>query len=311
MRTRLAVTVLGGLAVACTLAVPALDALSAGPGIEAGDGSEGWAERSGVAPPIALAAVTAKRADREGLERTMAPAEPAAAGPEPAAAAPEAEPEAPAAPEPAPAELVVIDPSAVDDETEWVGPPEVIPDCDTRLAAAGIDYASSRLPVHKTRGGIYCGAEQVLRYRKGPGAISWGGSPKVTCPVALGMAKLESIVQEEAERHLGRKVRRIQHMGTYNCREMANYPGWVSEHSYANAIDIKHFELTNGKKIPVLGTYPKNGAEPKTAGARFLKAVARRLYDERVFSVVLTPSFDSAHRNHFHLDMARYLVDGT
>jgi hypothetical protein len=294
MSFRLAAAVLGALVMGGVIAAPALDALSAAP------------EAAG-----------------ESVVQTAAPVVVAVASPEPPAAKPEVQPtEAVAAPgpvaapaeptpEPAPADLVVIEPSEVSDETEWVGPPEVIPDCDARMAAAGIDYASSRLPVHKTRGGIYCGAEQVVRYRKGPGAISWGGSPKVTCPVALGMAKLESIVQEEAERHLGRKVRRIQHMGTYNCREMANYPGWVSEHSYANAIDIKHFELTNGKKIPVLGTYPRNGAEPKNASGRFLKAVARRLYDERVFSVVLTPSFDSNHRNHFHLDMARYLVDGT
>src|SRR5690606_37340540 len=130
-------------------------------------------------------------------------------------------------------------------------------------------------------------------------------------PVALGMARLEGIVQEEAERHLGRRVKRIKHMGTYNCREMANYPGWVSEHSYANAIDIKHFELLGGKTIPVLGHYPKDGAEPKNAAERSMQAVARRLVDERVFSVVLTPSFDRNHRNHFHLDMARYFVDGT
>jgi hypothetical protein len=286
---------LGGLAMAGTVAVPALDALSAAPEAAAGEPEA----RPGTNPIVVAVA-----------ELEVAPAEPEVAPAAPEIAPAEPEPEV-APPEVAPAELVVIEPSAVDDETDWVGPPEVIAGCEARLEAAGVDFVASRLPVHKTRGGIYCGAEQVLRYRKGPGEISWGGSPKVTCPVALGMARLEAIVQEEAERHLGRKVRRIQHMGTYNCREMANYPGWVSEHSYANAIDIKHFELTNGKKIPVLGTYPRNGAEPKNASARFLKAVARRLYDERAFSVVLTPSFDSNHRNHFHLDMARYLVDGT
>lgn len=192
-----------------------------------------------------------------------------------------------------------------------VGPPDSIPDCEAKLEAAGVQFSSSRLPLHKTRGGIYCGAEQVVRYQQGPGGIRWGGKPKVTCGVALAMARLETIVQQEAEREFGRPVKRIKHMGTYNCREMANYPGWVSEHSYANAIDIKHFELRGGTTVPVLGQYPKDGAEPKSAKGRFLKQVARRLYDERVFSVVLTPSFDRAHRNHFHLDMARYLVDGT
>lgn len=286
MSLRLAVAVLGALGVGGMIAAPALDALSAAPEASTGESAQ----------PVVPVVVAVAAPEAPAAKPAIQPAEPVAA-PEPA--------------EPAPAELVVIEPTDVDEETDWVGPPEVIPDCDARMAAAGIDFVASRLPVHKTRGGIYCGAEQVVRYRKGPGAISWGGSPKVTCPVALGMARLEAIVQEEAERHLGRKVRRIQHMGTYNCREMANYPGWVSEHSYANAIDIKHFELSNGKTIPVLGTYPKNGATPKNASARFLQAVARRLYDERVFSVVLTPSFDSNHRNHFHLDMARYLVDGT
>ncbi|MEM9463314.1 MAG: extensin family protein [Myxococcota bacterium] len=192
-----------------------------------------------------------------------------------------------------------------------VGPPDPIPDCEAKLEAAGVEFSPSRLPLHKTKSGMYCGAQQVVRYAQGPGGIRWGGRPKVTCAVALAMARLETIVQEEAEREFGRPVQRIKHMGTYNCREMANYPGWVSEHSYANAIDIKHFELRGGKTVPVLGEYPKNGAEPKNAKARFLQQVARRLYDERVFSVVLTPSFDRAHRNHFHLDMARYLVDGT
>ena len=36
----------------------------------------------------------------------------------------------------------------------------------------------------------------------------------------------------------GAPVVRIDQLGTYNCREMAAFPGWVSEHSYANAIDL-------------------------------------------------------------------------
>lgn len=286
MSLRLAVWVVGGLAAVGTVAVPALDALQAAP-IEATPALPAGPS----ATPLAVVA-------------------PSAAAPEAPSEAADADPGEPAAPTP-PAGVADEAAEEEDDDGVWVGPPDAVPDCEAQLSAAGIEFQPSKIPLHKTRSGIYCGAEQIVRYRKGPAAIRWGGSPKVTCPVALGMARLEAIVQEEAERHLGRKVRRIQHMGTYNCREMANYPGWVSEHSYANAIDIKHFELTNGKTIPVLGVYPRNGAEPKTAAARFLKAVARRLYDERVFSVVLTPSFDSAHRNHFHLDMARYLVDGT
>ena len=68
--------------------------------------------------------------------------------------------------------------------------------------------------------------------------------------------------------------------------------------------------LAGGKEIAVLGGYGAIGA-PKSDGQRFLQAIATRAYDEDVFSVVLTPAFDRAHRNHFHLDLARYRVDGT
>ena len=48
-----------------------------------------------------------------------------------------------------------------------------------------------------------------------------------------------------------------------------------------------------------------------TAETRFLREAARALYDEGVFSVVLTPAYDRLHHDHFHLDLARYRVDGT
>ncbi len=191
-----------------------------------------------------------------------------------------------------------------------VGPPEPIEACEQRLENVGVTFEKSRIPVHENKSGMTCGAPQAVRYVSGPGKIRWSGKPKVACPVAMALSRFEVVVQEEAERHLGRAVKKIQHMGTYNCREMAAYPGWVSEHSYANAIDIRSFTLAGGKEIPVLGHYGEPGA-PKTASERFLQAVARRTVDEDIFSVVLTPAFDRLHRNHFHLDMARYRVDGT
>jgi len=191
-----------------------------------------------------------------------------------------------------------------------VAPPEVVDACEQRLEEAKVEFASSRLPVHENKSGITCGAPQAVRYASGPGGIRWWGKPKVACPVALAMARFERVVQEEAQRHLGRKVAKIRHMGTYNCREMAAYPGWVSEHSYANAIDIRSFTLRGGREVTVLGNYGEPG-RPEAPAERFLQAIARRTVDEDIFSVVLTPAFDRLHRNHFHLDMARYRVDGT
>lgn len=124
--------------------------------------------------------------------------------------------------------------------------------------------------------------------------------------MALAMARFEVLAQRWALRYLKHKIVRIRHAGSYNCREMRNYPGWVSEHSYANALDIKSFELDNGVKLSVGEDYLKDGPR-----GEFFQALARSLVEERVFSVVLTPNFDGLHKRHLHLDLARYRVDGT
>ncbi len=198
-----------------------------------------------------------------------------------------------------------------------VAPPEPVEGCEDTLTAAGVRFTSSRIPVHMNKGGAFqCGAEQVVRYSRGPGKIRWRGSPKVSCGMALALARFEGAIQAEAEAHFGVRVAKVVHMGTYNCREMAAYPGWVSEHSYANALDIKTFVLTNGREVTVRHGWnvPKRRGKASRRAAQdaaFLRAVARRAFDEDHFSVVLTPEFDAAHRGHFHLDLARYRVDGT
>ena len=189
----------------------------------------------------------------------------------------------------------------------WVGPPDVIEACEARLQAAEVRFSSAQIEVHWNRGHAFqCGTPQAVRYISGPAKIRWQRSPKTSCALALALAKFEVVVREEALRHLKTSVVAVRHAGTYNCREMAAYPGWVSEHSYANAIDISGFRLHNRQELTVGRDYNLPG--PRGA---FLRAVARRAFDEGIFSVVLTPAFDGLHRHHLHVDLARYRVDGT
>jgi len=110
---------------------------------------------------------------------------------------------------------------------------------------------------------------------------------------------------------LGARVKRAVHAGTYSCRHMARFSHMVSEHSYANAIDLRSLTLDDGRTIAIVKDFGPLDEDPPTDAGRFLRSVAHRAYDERIFSVVLTPRFDALHRDHFHLDMARYRVDGT
>jgi hypothetical protein len=192
-----------------------------------------------------------------------------------------------------------------------VAPPAVIENCEALLKAEGVQFSRADLPVHRQRKNTFeCGTPQAVRYRRGPGDIRYNTSPILSCPMALGLARFERLIQEEAQRNLGSRVRRIVHVGSYACREMARYPGWVSEHSYANALDIKEFELQNGRTLTVLRHF--DSSRPSDATAReFLHTLLHRAYRDNIFSVALGPPFDALHRDHFHLDQARYRVDGS
>jgi hypothetical protein len=258
---------------------------------------------SRLEPSSSAASTFPTPAHRDPFGFTVAgiPAPSSAPASAPAPAAPPPEPPPP--PDPGRADL---DPQ--NDTT--VAPPDVIADCDDRLAAAGIRTKPAALPVRHAKGGFECGAPQVVVYRGPKDGVRWSSSPLVTCGMALALARFETILQEEAQRYFEKRVARIEHVGTYNCREMVNYD-WVSEHSYANAIDVTAFQLSNGKRISIERDFGRPANEPKNAEGRFLRALARRLYDDEVFSVVVTEFLDPLHRTHFHFDMARYRADGT
>ncbi|HAJ04637.1 MAG TPA: extensin, partial [Brevundimonas sp.] len=74
-----------------------------------------------------------------------------------------------------------------------------------------------------------------------------------------------------------------------------------SEHARANALDVSAIRLEDGRVVSIASDW--RGTGPAGPDARpFLK----RLRDGacRVFSTVLTPDYNEAHRDHLHLDGA-------
>jgi hypothetical protein len=198
------------------------------------------------------------------------------------------------------------------DDDYVVGPPDALPDCEAELTKAGVKHGAASIPVHtEKKSKIVCGAPQLVTYHRGPGNIAYEPSPVITCQMALALASFEKIVQEEAQRIFGSPVVRAEQLGTYSCREVARFKGTISEHSYANAIDLSHFVLKNAKTVDVLRDFDMGDDPPKRPAGAFLRVISRRANDEDVFSHVLTPFWNRGHKNHFHLDLARYRSDGT
>lgn len=124
--------------------------------------------------------------------------------------------------------------------------------------------------------------------------------PPTTCAVAIALElwKRDSLTPE-AEQIFGQGVARVEHLGSYSCRRIyGRQSGQWSEHATGNAIDIAAFVLNDGTRISVLGDW--NG--PNAKKALFLRQVRNGAC--RDFSTVLSPEYNAAHRDHFHLDMS-------
>jgi hypothetical protein len=184
-------------------------------------------------------------------------------------------------------------------------------ECRTTLKTQGFKLTPWPLRPTKLPSGVVCEAPEGVSVSRGATGLRFQPAAQINCAFALRLGRFEAIVQAEAKAFLRSPVRAIVQLGTYNCRRMAAYPDLVSEHSFANAIDVAKFQLKNGRVVVVERDWVRADQPAETPAARFLRRLTRRLYDEKVFNVVLTPSYDKHHRNHLHLDGAAYTVDGT
>lgn len=123
-------------------------------------------------------------------------------------------------------------------------------------------------------------------------------APATTCPVAVAMEVWKrDTLDPVALEIFGSRIARVEHLGAYSCRRMyGREDGPWSEHATANAIDIAGFVLEDGTRVSVLTDWPGEGDRP-----RFLREVRDGACD--AFATVLSPAYNAAHADHFHLDM--------
>jgi hypothetical protein len=167
--------------------------------------------------------------------------------------------------------------------------------CAALLDRAGVSYTAL-----KPGGAGQCAYADAVRLRPDRDAIALApASVAPSCPVVAALKLWEwQVVQPAAQRFFGQPVRTIRHFGSYSCRRLyGRSAGDFSEHATADAIDIAAFVLKDGRTISVVGDWKGQGKN-----AAFLRAVRDGACD--LFSTVLSPDYNAAHRDHFHLDQA-------
>jgi hypothetical protein len=169
---------------------------------------------------------------------------------------------------------------------------------DTRACFAQLGDSGARftpLPDQDRGGGCLTRGTLTLN----DAGIATTNMGPVTCPLARHfVAWVRHAVRPAAQQVYGRDAVRVETMGTYSCRNIyGGRTGRLSQHAFANAIDVSGFVLSDGRRVTVLAGW--NG-DPRDR--EFLRLIRQSAC--RRFSTVLSPDYNAAHANHFHFDMS-------
>ncbi|MEC5404225.1 extensin family protein [Paraburkholderia sp. MPAMCS5] len=170
--------------------------------------------------------------------------------------------------------------------------------CRSALNTAHMTY----IPVPDQTTPSTCQLQNVLRVERFEDARP-SSSFLATCPLALALAMYERhYLQPAAQAIYGESVRQIVHVGSYACRNVNHEAqGPLSEHAFANAIDIEGFVLADGSTISVAHDWSRD-----TRAGAFVRRARNGAC--AVFHTVLGPDYNALHRAHFHVDMGPYRV---
>jgi hypothetical protein len=170
--------------------------------------------------------------------------------------------------------------------------------CFTDLSREQVRY--SPLPDRDYGGGcIVRGAVQLIDV-----GVPITNLKGITCPLARTFtAWLRNAVAPAARQMLRSDLVRVETFGTYSCRGVIGRGSegakTISEHSFANAVDVSGFVLADGRKVTIVDGWRSRDPDIREFLAVIHKSACKR------FQTVLSPDYNAAHYNHLHLDMGK------
>lgn len=170
-------------------------------------------------------------------------------------------------------------------------------EADKRLLALAINYRRIQ-DVDNERGCTIENAVEITAIAE----VKLTRPALLTQDMAIRMGRwVKEVLQPAAQKNFGRQIASIEVYGSYSCRNIYGKPfggrfaGRLSEHAFANAVDIGGFQLADGREVG----YLKHWRKPD-GSSRFLHATSLGACE--IFNTTLTPDYDRFHRNHIHID---------
>lgn len=174
--------------------------------------------------------------------------------------------------------------------------PPIDPQCPLRLERLGAVFMAQPDFVDD-RGCQNQGAIAIESFGSG---VSLADRVVLACPVAEATALwLRNVVQTESLETFGTRLVSLSNVGGYSCRMRAG--GRISEHGFANAIDIGTFHFKDGRRVHVKSGWRPNGTAMGDLTSDWFESINAGACD--YFQIVLNPNSDAAHADHFHFDL--------
>lgn len=185
-----------------------------------------------------------------------------------------------------------------------------LPNATSELSSCLQDLAGRGVPFSPTLYGdedavgtdTVCHIEEPIVLQSGYQGVdiiySTGSAPGT----ALGGCELGHAIADTIEDVVGEGVTVLRHLGTYNCRVIAG-TNTLSRHGYGDAIDISGFDFANGDTWTLVDDWEHDTTSFDTDAGEWLYDTSHRWNDAQLWNIILTPNYNAAHDNHFHVDL--------
>ncbi|HCP46104.1 MAG TPA: hypothetical protein DIU15_08690 [Deltaproteobacteria bacterium] len=177
-------------------------------------------------------------------------------------------------------------------------------DCHRELASREVAFEPTVLADEhpSSHPGLTCSILDPVWVRgpiHGVELLDWEGwiDDEILASCEMALALVETIDDVRA-----RGVDGLRHLGTYSCRVISG-TDTLSQHGLADAIDISGFEFDDGSIYTLVEDWEHDTDQPDSEGGEFLYGAAQRWHDAGIWNVILTPNYNTAHDDHFHVDL--------
>lgn len=174
-------------------------------------------------------------------------------------------------------------------------------ECRTLLQGIAVSYA----PLPPLGGPEACGTPFPIEVSEVAG-VAVRPAATLNCKTTAALYRwVTETAKPAARKAFGEPVAALANAASYHCRRRNNAgTGKLSEHAFANALDVSAFVLASGRIIPVgAETDVVTASLGLSAAASFLGAAHKGACAQ--FSTVLGPQYNALHADHFHLDLGR------